>query len=261
MRQVITSKDNEKIRIFKRIATTKKQREKFGAFVLEGQRLIYESWKEKADIKYVMISEFWAMQDEFLVEEYEEKFGNVYIIPSEIAHYIALTEHSQGVFAVCGLRKHKSAAELVKKGGRYVVTVRIQDPGNMGTIIRTADAMGVDGVIAVNCCDIYNPKTVRSTMGSLFRADIAFADEDELFEVLKNNEIASFASVIDSDARSLTNCNFKNGAAVLIGNEGNGLDDEIVQKCDERLTIQMKGNVNSLNAATAASIIMWELVK
>lgn len=261
MRQVITSKDNEKIKNFRRIASSRKYREKFGSFILEGARLVLDSCRENADIKYLIASEFAAAEYKELVDELEEKIGNVYIVSSEIAKYISLTENSQEIFAVCGLKKHKTAEELMKKGGRYVVTVKIQDPGNMGTIIRTADAMGVDGVIAVNCCDIYNPKTVRSTMGSLFRADIAFANEDELFEVLKNNEITSFASVIDPDAHSLTDCNFKNGAAVLIGNEGNGLDREIVRKCDERLTIQMKGNVNSLNAATAASIIMWELVK
>lgn len=261
MRQVITSKDNEKIKIFRRIASSKKYREKFGAFVLEGARLVYDACGENADIKYLIVSEFAAVEYKSVVDELEEKVGKVFIVPSEIADYIALTDNSQEIFAVCGLKKHKSAAELVKNGGRYVVTVRIQDPGNMGTIIRTADAMGVDGVIAVNCCDIYNPKTVRSTMGSLFRADIALADEDELFDVLENNGITSYASVIDSDACSLTDCDFKNGAAVLIGNEGNGLDSETVQKCDERLTIRMKGNVNSLNAATAASIIMWELVK
>ena len=98
-------------------------------------------------------------------------------------------------------------------------------------------------------------------MGSLFRMKIADADEDEMFAALKNKGIEAFASVIDTDALSLTDCSFRNGAAVLIGNEGNGLSRETVSRCDKKLTIHMNGNVNSLNAATAASIIMWELTK
>lgn len=98
-------------------------------------------------------------------------------------------------------------------------------------------------------------------MGSLFRIKIAAANEDEAFAVLKNNGIETFAAVIDGDAVSLVDCSFGNGAAVLIGNEGNGLPSEIVRRCDKKLTIHMNGNVNSLNAATAASIIMWELTK
>ena len=111
-------------------------------------------------------------------------------------------------------------------------------------------------------CDIYNPKTVRSTMGSLFRIpvyrDIA---EDDIFLALDRAEIPSFAAVVDSDAADLRTVDFSGGGAIFTGNEGNGLSPETVLKCSHRITIKMSGNIESLNAAMAAGIIMWELTK
>ncbi|MGN0553606.1 MAG: TrmH family RNA methyltransferase [Oscillospiraceae bacterium] len=261
MRQYIASKENENIKLFKKISSAKKYRSEYGLFPLEGVRLVADAVGEASEISFVIVAESAAEKLEELLLKLEEKCEKILIVPDELAGSLALTQGTQGIFAVCRIPENKAAKELVKKGGKYVVLVQLQDPGNMGTIIRTADAMGVDGILAVNCCDIYNPKTVRSTMGSLFRMKIAAAGEDEAFEALNNNGIETFAAVIDGDAVSLTDCRFENGAAVLIGNEGNGLPAETVRRCDKKLTIHMNGNVNSLNAATAASIIMWELTK
>lgn len=261
MRQFIASKENEKIKLFRKICSSRKFRSEYGLFPLEGVRLIKDAEMENADIKYVIIAESPAQVQTDFLDRLEEKYGGFIVVPDELADSLALTQGTQGIFAVCGMPPKITADELVKEHGKYAVLVQLQDPGNMGTIIRTADAMGVDGIIAVNCCDIYNPKTVRSTMGSLFRMKIANAAEDEAFAALKNKGIETFASVIDTDAVSLTDCSFQNGAAVLIGNEGNGLSRDTVSRCDKKLTIKMSGNVNSLNAATAASIIMWELTK
>ena len=258
MRQFIASKENDKIKLFKKIASSKKYRSEYCLFPLECVRLVEDAAMENAEMSFVIASETTLEKFPELLERLEEKCGKIIIVPDDLAASLAQT---QGIFAACKMPKSISADELLKERGKYAVLVRLQDPGNMGTIIRTADAMGVDGIIAVNCCDIYNPKTIRSTMGSLFRVKIADADEDEMFAALKNKGIETFASVIDTDALSLTDCSFRNGAAVLIGNEGNGLSRETVSRCDKKLTIHMNGNVNSLNAATAASIIMWELTK
>ena len=147
--------------------------------------------------------------------------------------------------------------------GIYVVLVGIQDTGNLGTVIRTADAMGLSAVITVNCCDLYNPKTIRSTMGSLFRMTVIDGDKEQVFGALKQADIKTYAAVVDTDAVSVTECGFdKNkGRAIFIGNEGNGLPDDVAAMCDCRVTIKMCGSVNSLNAASAASILMWELVR
>lgn len=261
MRQYIASKENDNIKLFKKISSAKKYRSEYGLFPLEGARLVDDAARENAELSFVIAANSAAEKSEELLGRLEERCGKILIVPDELAASFAQTQGTQGIFAACRMPKSIKADALVKERGKYAVLVQLQDPGNMGTIIRTADAMGVDGIIAVNCCDIYNPKTVRSTMGSLFRIKIANADEEEMFAALKNKGIETFACVIDADAVSLTDCSFKNGAAVLIGNEGNGLSRETVSRCDKKLTIHMNGNVNSLNAATAASIIMWELTK
>ena len=129
-------------------------------------------------------------------------------------------------------------------------------------IIRTADALGLDGVIFSESCDIYNPKTVRATMGSIFRIPVYHeVSSDILFERLKEAEIPSYAAVVDDNAASVSDMTFDKGGAVFIGNEGNGLSEEIQGMCSKSITIKMTGNTESLNAAMAAGIIMWELMK
>ncbi len=121
--------------------------------------------------------------------------------------------------------------------------------------------MGVDAVFLAECCDLYNPKTVRSTMGSLFRVNISETELDEVFPIFEKACVPTFAAVVDGNAESLTDCDFSRGGAILIGNEGNGLPKEVSDMCGKRITIKMNGNINSLNAAMASGIIMWELVK
>ena len=136
----------------------------------------------------------------------------------------------------------------------------LQDPGNAGMIIRTADALGIDGIILSGSCDLYSPKVIRSTMGSIFRTNIMIEnDAERLFSLLSSNGIKTSAAVIDKDAYDVTECSFEGRHAVFIGNEGNGLPAETARRCDSRITIPMHGSINSLNAAMAAGILMWEL--
>lgn len=129
-------------------------------------------------------------------------------------------------------------------------------------IIRTADALGLDGVIFTESCDIYNPKVVRSTMGSIFRIPV-YRDipADDVFAAMDSAEINTYAAVVDRDAVDIKTVDFRNGGGIVIGNEGNGLPEEIILKCTQRITIKMNGNIDSLNAAMATGIIMWELMK
>ena len=265
MNQIITSKDNNNIKLYQKISSNKKYRSEFKMFPLEGLRLIKDAVSENAELHCVLVTESCmkklSMHGEaldFLTEELKKK---TLYISDELGEKLASTEGTQGIFAVCSALDNPSISDTIKSGGRYIILYRLQDPGNMGTVIRTADAMGVDAVIAVNCCDIFSPKTIRSTMGSLFRMKICTASSEDVFKRLRETGVTSYAAVIDSDAVSLTDCSFKDGGAVFIGNEGNGLPQDIAEECDHKLTICMHGNVNSLNAATAASIIMWELTK
>lgn len=256
----ISSKDNEKIRLYVRLCENKKARKENGMFTLEGLRLISDAVYENAELHCVFVTETTMSKHGDALDFLDcENVKNAYIIPDELGKKLSLTDGTQGIFAICGTLDKSIISDTINIGGKYIVLHNIQDPGNLGTIIRTADAVGVNAVVTVNCCDIYNPKTIRSTMGSLFRMKIVDTDIMSALSVFKEKNISTFAAVIDNDALSLRECDFNSGAAVLIGNEGNGLPADIVNECTHRLTIKMQGNINSLNAAMAAGIIMWEL--
>lgn len=259
--EVIRSKDNPKIKLFRKLMTSKKERYRYKLFVLEGSRLVFDAVKSGAGIRQI-----------FFTQSAAEKYGNeieklpedikLSIISDETGNYISATEHTQGVFAQCSFSDNTSVSGKLKSCGKYAVLYKLQDPGNAGMIIRTADALGLDGVIFCESCDVYNPKAVRATMGSMFRVPVyRDINGDELFSALSDAQIESFAAVVDSDAKDVKKTDFSRGAAVFIGNEGNGLDREITAKCGKRITIKMNGNTESLNAAMAAGIIMWELMR
>ena len=132
----------------------------------------------------------------------------------------------------------------------------------MGAISRTAEAFGIDGLVIFGGCDIYNPKALRASMGALVRLPVKVCENLETeINLCKELGIGTFATVPDRDAKDITKTDFSKGALCVIGNEGNGVSQEIIDLCDERITIKMSGRAESLNAAAAASITMWELVK
>lgn len=256
---MITSKDNPVIKLYQRLSASKKERLQYGLFVLEGLRIVEDAIKEHGSITHILITKqayekFGSLLDTDLGE------AKVLLISNELGNKIASTGTPQGIFAVCRIpQPHRMN---FRKNGKYIVMFGLQDPGNVGMIIRTADALGIDGIIMSGSCDLYSPKVIRSTMGSVFRMDIVNEnDPDELFAQLEENNITSSAAVIDSDALDVTAVGFEGAQAVFIGNEGNGLPPEIAAKCSRRVIIPMNGTINSLNAAMAAGILMWELMK
>lgn len=269
----ITSSENPNIKLYRKLAGGKKYRRESGLFTLEGTRLVADAIAENAKLQTVFVTESCLEKIsrgetavprealEFPAGSEGKAETEVFLISDGIGEKMSSTDNSQGIFAVCGCLDKPPVSDTIKSGGKYILLHKVQDPGNLGTIIRTADAMGVDAVFLAECCDLYNPKTVRSTMGSLFRMNVYEVGFDEVFPLFGQRCVPSFAAVIDSDAVSLTDCDFSRGGVVLIGNEGNGLPKEVSEMCGHRLTVKMHGSVNSLNAAMAAGIIMWELVK
>ena len=257
--QLITSKDNPNIKLFRKLTESKKCRRETGMVPLEGIRLISDAVKENAELHSVFVTEsFLEKQGEAL--DFPSSVS-LFVIPDELGKSISDTSSAQGVFAVCKAIEKPHFSQVIKRGGKYLLLCNLQDPGNLGTIIRTADAVGLDGVFLSECCELYNPKVIRSTMGSLFRLNVSEVSFEEIFPLFEQRGVPSYAAVIDRDAVSLTDCDFSGGGVVLIGNEGNGLPESITKACEKKLTIKMNGNINSLNAAMAAGIIMWELVK
>jgi len=260
LENIIKSKDNPVIKLYQKLSSSKKERLQYGLFVLEGLRIVEDALCENADLTHIILTE----------SAFEKYGGSVFqadlrntkkiVISNELGRKISSTDNTQGVFAVCRIPQEKKINFV--QNGKYIVLFGLQDPGNMGMIIRTADALGIDGIIISGSCDLYSPKVIRSTMGSFLRMNIMVENSAEkLFGMLKENNVFSSAAVIDKNAQNINSCGFSGSQAVFIGNEGNGLPDEISDMCDRKIIIPMYGNINSLNAAMAAGIIMWELKK
>ncbi len=259
---VITSKDNEKIKLYRRLYDDKKVRRSMGLFVMEGARLICDAAKEDSKLRCIFVSrsgaERYGEALELLKSRYPDRLFSM--VADEASRVLSGTGSPQGLFAICEMKDPPDVRELTKEGGRYIILDGIQDPGNMGTILRTADACGIDGVFTAGCCDVYNPKVVRSAMGSLMRIRFTDGSFEEITDILREKGVPVYAAV-PGEGLSLTECDFDRGGAVIIGNEGNGIPPEHSEQADKRLTIKMKGSIESLNAAMAAGIIMWELSK
>ncbi|MCM1525069.1 MAG: RNA methyltransferase [Ruminococcus sp.] len=258
----VSSAANEKIKLYKRLCEDKKARKRERLFTVEGARLASDAASEGAVIKTVFVTDGAREKYSPLLKPlYELEDCSFYLITEELSRVMSRTQMPQGVFAVCEMpdMTRDRLLSSVKKGGRYLILDNIQDPGNMGTMLRTADACGIDGVMVCSCCDIFNPKTVRSAMGSIMRVRIAQTSIEEAVSELKKRGVEIYAAVIENSAQPLNECDFSSGGAVMIGNEGSGLPEEHAELADKRITIKMHGRVNSLNASAAAAIIMWEL--
>lgn len=257
---IIKSKDNQLIKHIRKLITSKKERMLCREFVLEGSRLVFDALKNNVTVSKIFVTDSALLKykDELL----KYNCGEIIHISDELGKKISDTDNTQGIFAQCGFLEGSDKLGNLRPFGKYVVLSGLQDPGNAGMIIRTADAMGIDGVIFSKSCDIYNPKVVRATMGSLFRIPVfADIDEDDIFLALSTAKISSYAAVVNPEADDLKSISFINGGAIFIGNEGNGLLRETIDKCDKAITIKMNGNIESLNAAMATGIIMWELTR
>ena len=259
MENIITSKDNPTVKLYQKLSSSKKERLQYGLFVLEGIRIVEDALRD-GSVSHLLLTKTQA-------EKYSEKLlqadlsdTKMLVISNELGNKISSTDSTQGVFAICRIPQQKKL--IFRENGRYVVLYGLQDPGNVGMVIRTADALGIDGIILSGSCDLYSPKVIRSTMGSVFRMDITIEnDTDTLFSMLKENGVETSAAVIDKDAVKVTDNVFSGRQAVFIGNEGNGLPSDVAHRCTRRITIPMSGNINSLNEAMSAGILMCELKK
>ena len=163
---------------------------------------------------------------------------------------------TQGVFAVCDLPENVFSAG---EDGLYVVLAGLQDPGNVGTILRTCEAMAVSGVLLCGCADEWSPKVLRASMGSLFRLRTSvFPDGFAALEALSAAGCETWASALDRDAVKLPEARFSAKCAIFIGNEGAGLPEELIKACSRTVFIPMPGRAESLNAASAAAMLIYQ---
>lgn len=255
----ITSRSNDKIKYVSKLVSSSKQRNSDGLFVCEGLRLCCDASKSGYDV-----SELYITEDAFLKngDRIAECFSSsdVYIITDEIADKLSDTVNSQGIFAVVKIPAKKDFA--LEKGKYYVLLENVQNPQNTGAVSRTAEALGIDALITVGGCDIYNPKLLRASMGSVLRIPVFGCESvSNILNQANGKGIFTFVTVPDRSAEDITKADFSQGALAVIGNEANGVSDEAKKCSSAALTIKMNGEAESLNASTAAVITMWEMMR
>lgn len=259
---MISSKDNEKVKYTKSLLKTK-NRNKENKFIIEGYRILTLAMECNVDLDYVFINEDFEKKKEHLdfINILNNKNVKIYKTTNKIFGELIDTENTQGILAVVGF-KNRDIDNNIKNSHKFVLILdRIQDPGNMGTIIRTADAAGVDAIINLKgCVDIYNPKVIRSTMGSIFDMNIIHSTQEDALRVLKNNNFEIVSSFLNTE-NYYNEVNYKDKVALVIGNEANGVNDELIKESDTLVKIPIYGNAESLNAAISSAILMYEIKK
>lgn len=246
----LSSRKNQYIAHVRQLASDSKYRSEHGEYVCDGLKTLREALTFGAQVSSVL----WKASpgDVALPDGVSE-----YVAPSELFDYASPMKNSPGPLFTVKIPQRSGTPCL----GRSLVLENVQDPGNVGTVIRTANAFGISAVILVgDCADLYNPKTVRATMGAIFRQKVLKMSADELFNTLKAQNVPIYAAALSEKAGDIRNIALKE-AAVAIGSEGNGLSWEFIDRCNGELIIPMNPNSESLNAAIAASVVMWEMAR
>ena len=258
----ISSRKNELIKETAGLVRSVENRRAQGLFVVEGARLCYDALRSQALVERLFFTEKARDKYREYIEPLMEKAREVYSVEPHAAELLSDTKNSQGVFAVCQLPESKTVEKLSEEE-KYIAVENLQDPGNLGAVMRTAEALGISGLILFGaCCDVFSPKTLRAGMGAAFRLPVYEGGEFAVCSAkLHERGFSTFAAVPDASAEKVTECKFPKGSVMLVGNEGNGLLPQTIQACSRRVTIPMEGRAESLNAAASSAILMWEMVR
>ena len=258
--ELITSKTNDKIKYAIKLRDSSAFRREENSFFIESARLVKDAALSGAEIKMLFVTEESQEKYAEYISDILKSTKKAFVITKEIAEKMSDTKSTQGVFAVVSMLDKFANISKIKYYGKYIALEEISNPSNFGAICRTAEAVGLDGIIIKGGCDIYNPKVQRAAMGALFRLDVVTVENlEELFTSLEG-KMKIYGSVPDSSATKITEIDKTDGMICVIGNEGNGISDYVKQN-STLVTIPMNGYAESLNAAAAATIIMWEMVR
>jgi TrmH family RNA methyltransferase len=260
----ITSKDNKIIKLIRQLET-KKIRDELSLFVIEGPNLIVEAISERAKINNILVSEEFAKseveQNRKLLKHLIESKIEFFSVEEKIFKSIADTENSQGIIGIVSKREYKD--DLLNREKTFMVILdKLQDPGNIGTIIRTSQAAGVSCIgIIKGTGDIYSHKVVRATAGAIFKMPFIFFENEKLaIDKLKKTGMKMLCTNV-TGGKNYFQEDLRAKVALVIGNEGKGASKEFINAADGLITIPMPGGSESLNAAVAASIIIYEGVR
>ncbi len=257
---VITSKDNPRIKAVAKLNNSARARREAGLFVAEGLRLVQDAALNGYRFPEVYYTEDIKNKHREELESVLSAARQAYLVSNEVMAKLSDTVTPQGIVAVCEIPEY---GKLNCDGGLFIALENTANPSNLGAIARSAEAFGVKGiVISSSSCDPFAPKALRAGMGALLRLPLYIVPDfkSELLR-LKTDGMKLYASVVSDKAMDITSAPKSESRVLLIGNEANGLTEEIASLCDYRVTIPMIGRAESLNAATAATVLIWEMQK
>lgn len=240
--EIISSAANARLKYIKSLLS-KKGRDEAAAYTVEGIKSVRDAACAGADIELIAASESFSGEIDFGTE--------VIRVSDRLFPGLCDTKTPQGI--LCVIRKKPVSAPEMR--GRYVYCDRLRDPGNLGTVIRTADAAGFEVMLSPECAELYSPKVIRSSMGSFFHTRVY---ENVSCEALRKSGLMLVCGALGEESRDFREIVYAENLAIIVGNEARGVSDEIIAMCDERVIIPIFGKAESLNAAVAAAILMYE---
>ncbi len=254
---MITSTSNAQVKRLLQLQKKSKARNEEKVFLVEGLRMFVEVPEKRVQKVYISESFYNKKKQELDLSKF-----SVEILSDTVFQYVSDTKTPQGILCIVEQKKYDIDEILKIEKPHFIVLDNLQDPGNLGTIVRTAEGAGVNAVfLSKESVDIYNLKTIRSTMGSIYRMPVIYVEDLlKLLATFKRKGIKSYAAHLDGK-NTYDKEDYQSGTAILIGNEGNGLREEVANAADIWVRIPMQGHVESLNAAIAASVLMFEVYR
>ncbi|MDN6194493.1 MAG: TrmH family RNA methyltransferase [Alkalibacterium gilvum] len=253
--EIIESTQNKRVKEWKKLLT-RKGRRKQEKYLIESPHLVEEAIKFEADIEVIIVRKDKVEEYAFI---YEQAYSDVLVVTKEISNSLSDSMSGQGILAVI---KITEPAKTLTGDKPILLLDEVQDPGNLGTLIRTADAAGFEGVIlGEGTVDLYNAKTLRSTQGSHFHISVLHGDIHKWIPFLSEKNIPIYGTALDERAISFRSIEPQERFGLIVGNEGNGVNASILKKTTENLYIPIKGQAESLNVAIAASILMFDIYR
>ena len=256
----LTSRSNERVKEAAALLSAAGRR-KSGRFLIEGARLCEDASLNGAQIEAVFVTP--RAQEKYKKEcaAVAARAGAGYLINEEIAQKLSDTGSSQEIFCVCVKTERWDLKDVVPDG-IYLFCDDLQNPDNLGAVVRSAEALGARGLILSGGCDRYSPKALRASMGALLRFPV-YKTEDgvQTLAALRQRGFRVYATMLTDDAEDIKSVDKSGGVILVVGNEGSGVSDAVAAQCTQKIIIPMKGKAQSLNAAAAAAIALWEFVR
>lgn len=262
--EIITSKSNSTIVKIGKLVN-KKSRNEAGLFTCSGIKLFEEAFDFNAEILYIILNNNSSFDNEIIekIKICKSRDAKIICVTDSVFDKLTDEKSPQGIIAVCKLLKNISSSFTFVENEKIMMLESLRDPGNIGTIIRNAAAFGIDRLImSSDCADVYSSKVVRGAMGALFKVKISIVEDlKSAISELKANGRRVLTAALSSESLILSKNNISKNDVIIIGNEGHGASKEVIDLSDDTIFIPISSNTESLNAAIAAAIFMWELSK